>query len=53
MGIAKGHGQGLVTQQRLDRRDVDTRHYKMTGEGMPKVVEPKILDPCPPAGRIE
>ena len=47
VGIAKGHLEVLVSEQFLDRGQIHSTHDKMGREGMPQIVEVKILDTHP------
>lgn len=53
MGIAQGHGEGLVSQECLDRGDVDPRHDEMRSDRVTRIVIPEIFDPSSPAGCVE
>ena len=47
VGVAKWHLEILVSEQFPDRRQIHPAHYEMGSEGMPQIVEVKILDPRP------
>lgn len=51
MGVAQGHGQGLVAQELLHRHQVRPGHDQLGDEGVAGVMQPEVLDPGPPAGR--
>jgi hypothetical protein len=44
MRIPQRHRQGLVTQQFLNRRQIDPGHHEMAGKSMTKIVESEILN---------
>lgn len=43
VAVAAHHRESLVPQELRDRPQIDACHRKPTGEGMPQIVESKIL----------
>jgi hypothetical protein len=51
--ITHGHLYVLVAQKLLDLLYCSASHDKMACKGVPKIVEPKVLDVCPFQSRLK
>ena len=51
--VPLGHRRGLVPQDLTDRPERYSGHGQMGGCGVPEIVKPEPLDPCPAAGVLE